>query len=52
MLSYAEDTGRIGPGSNTVQLVETTSGNTGLALAMVLPRESLRLGSIGSCVRL
>jgi len=43
MLSYAEDTGRIGPGSNTVQLVEPTSGNTGLALAMVANARKLPL---------
>lgn len=35
MLSYGEDIGRVGGTSGTQQLVEPTSGNTGLALAMV-----------------
>ena len=35
MVSFGLDQGQLGPSSDTTQLVEPTSGNTGLALCMV-----------------
>ncbi len=47
MLSYAEGKGNIGPGSNTVQLIGPTSGNTGNGAPTQIAPPRV---SIGSCV--